>query len=81
MWIQHYDPLADWRLSTAVAAVPVLLLLLLLALGRYSAWKAALAALWSACCHRLARLRDARGDGRFRAWRSVWCSHFFASSG
>ena len=49
MWIQHYDPLADWRLSTALAAVPVLLLLFLLALGRHSAWKAALAALLAAC--------------------------------
>ena len=27
VWIQRYDPLGDWRLSTAVAAVPVLLLL------------------------------------------------------
>ncbi len=49
MWIQNYDPQGDWRLSTAVAAVPVLLLLLLLALGRVSAWKAALAALLAAC--------------------------------
>ena len=49
MWTQRYDPLLDWRLSTAVAAVPVLLLLVLLALGRLSAWKAALAALLSAC--------------------------------
>ena len=36
--------------STAVAAVPVLVLLLLLAIGRVSAWKAALLALLSACC-------------------------------
>jgi lactate permease len=49
VWTQRYDPLSDWLLSTAVAAVPVLLLLLLLALGRSSAWKAALAALLSAC--------------------------------
>jgi lactate permease len=49
VWTQHYDPLGDWRLSTALAAVPVLLLLLLLAFGRHSAWKAALAALLAAC--------------------------------
>ncbi len=49
VWTQNYDPRADWRVSTAVAAVPVLLLLVLLALGRHSAWKAALAALLAAC--------------------------------
>jgi lactate permease len=49
VWIQDYDPLADWRLSTALAAVPVLLLLILLAVGRHSAWKAALTALLAAC--------------------------------
>ncbi len=50
MWTQRYDPLDDWRLSTAAAAVPVLVLLVLLAVGRVSAWKAALTALLSACC-------------------------------
>ena len=50
MWTQNYDPLQDWRLSTAAAAVPVLVLLVLLAIGRLSAWKAALTALLSACC-------------------------------
>ncbi len=49
MWIQSYDPLSDWRFSTAVAAVPVLVLLLLLAIGRVSAWRAALIALLAAC--------------------------------
>jgi lactate permease len=49
VWIQNYDPQGDWRLSTAAAAVPVLLLLALLALGRSSARKAALAALVAAC--------------------------------
>ena len=49
MWIQRYDPLLDWRISTAMAAVPVLVLLVLLAVGRVSAWKAALTALLSAC--------------------------------
>jgi lactate permease len=49
VWIQDYDPFGDWRVSTATAAVPVLLLLALLALGRVSAWKAALVALSAAC--------------------------------
>jgi lactate permease len=49
VWIQRYDPLSDWRFSTAVAAVPVLVLLVLLAVGRVSAWKAALTGLLSAC--------------------------------
>jgi len=50
VWTQRYDPLEDWRLSTAAAAVPVLVLLVLLAIGRVSAWKAALTALLAACC-------------------------------
>jgi lactate permease len=50
VWTQRYDPLDDWRLSTAAAALPVLLLLVLLALGHLRAWKAALTALVSACC-------------------------------
>jgi lactate permease len=50
VWTQRYDPFDDWRLSTAAAAVPVLVLLVLLAVGRVSAWKAALTALLSACC-------------------------------
>lgn len=44
-WIQNYDPLGDWRLSTLVAAVPVLVLLGLLASGKATAWQAALAGL------------------------------------
>ena len=48
MWIQNYDPLASWPLSTLMAAVPVLVLLGLLASGRASAWGAALVGLASA---------------------------------
>ncbi len=43
MWIQNYDPLGNWPLSTLVAAVPVLVLLGLLASGKATAWQAALA--------------------------------------
>jgi len=48
VWIQNYDPLGNWPLSTLLAAVPVLVLLGLLASGRASAWGAALAGLASA---------------------------------
>jgi len=48
VWTQNYDPLGSWPLSTLVAAVPVLVLLGLLASGRASAWQAALAGLVAA---------------------------------
>ncbi|WP_435009132.1 L-lactate permease [Tundrisphaera lichenicola] len=48
MWTQNYDPMGSWPLSTLVAAVPVLVLLGLLASGRASAWGAALAGLLAA---------------------------------
>jgi len=48
VWTQNYDPLGSWPLSTLVAAVPVLVLLGLLASGRASAWQAALAGLVTA---------------------------------
>ncbi len=49
MWTQRYDPLHYWPYSTAAASLPVLLLLLLLASGKTSAWKAALVGLLTAC--------------------------------
>jgi lactate permease len=48
VWIQRYDPLGHWIASTLVAALPVLVLLGLLASGRASAWKAALVGLATA---------------------------------
>jgi len=48
VWIQRYDPLGHWTASTLVAALPVLVLLGLLATGRASAWKAALVGLATA---------------------------------
>jgi lactate permease len=48
VWIQRYDPLGTWLASTMVAALPVLVLLVLLGSGRASAWKAALAGLLTA---------------------------------
>src|SRR4051812_28863849 len=44
VWTQNYDPLGPW-LSPLAAAVPILLLLGLLATGRVSAARAALAGL------------------------------------
>ena len=49
MWIQRHDPLGNWLVSTLVAALPILVLLGLLASGRASAWKAALSGLTTAC--------------------------------
>ena len=49
VWTQRYDPLGNWLTSTLLAALPVLVLLALLAMGRTSAWKAAFAGLATAC--------------------------------
>jgi lactate permease len=49
VWIQEYNPLGSWPLSTAAAALPILVLLGLLASGRVSAGRSALAGLVSAC--------------------------------
>jgi lactate permease len=48
-WIQRYDPANHWVVSTLCAALPVVVLLGLLASGRATAWKAALAGLLTAC--------------------------------
>ena len=48
MWTQNYDPLSSWPLSTLAAALPVLVLLGLLASGKASAWLAALVGLLTA---------------------------------
>ena len=48
IWVQRYDPLGSWQASTAVAALPILVLLGLLASGRVSAAKSALAGLITA---------------------------------
>jgi lactate permease len=49
VWVQNYDPLGHSGLSTAAAALPVLVLLAMLASGRVSAGRAALAGLLIAC--------------------------------
>jgi lactate permease len=49
VWVQRYDPLGSWPASTLAAALPVLILLGLLASGRAGAPRAALAALLTAC--------------------------------
>ena len=48
MWTQNYDPFGNWMFSTAVAAVPVVVLLGLLLSGKVGAWQSALAGLVSA---------------------------------
>lgn len=80
MWIQNYDPLGSWPLSTLVAAVPVLVLLGLLASGRASAWGAALAGLGAAATAAVGifgmpagMAAAAAGHGVvFAAFRIVW---------
>ena len=49
MWVQCYDPLGNWPASTLAAALPVFVLLGLLAWGRLNAGGAALAGLSAAC--------------------------------
>jgi lactate permease len=49
VWVQDYNPTGNWQISTMIAALPVLVLLGLLAAGRVAAWKAALAGLITAC--------------------------------
>jgi lactate permease len=79
-WVQAYDPLGSWPLSTLVAALPVLVLLGLLASGKAGAWQAALAGLLTALVvaigpfHMPARLALAAvGVGAaFAAFRVVW---------
>src|SRR6185312_7582073 len=48
VWTQQYDPLGDWPASTFLAALPVLILLGLLASGKVGAWQAALCGLLTA---------------------------------
>ena len=48
MWTQNYDPTGHWWLSTALAAVPIVVLLGLLVSGRVGAWQSALAGLVAA---------------------------------
>lgn len=48
MWTQNYDPVGIWQLSTAIASLPVIVLLGLLASGKASAWQAAVAGLITA---------------------------------
>ncbi len=48
MWTQQYDPMGSWPASTFLAALPVLVLLGLLASGRVGAWQAALCGLLTA---------------------------------
>ncbi len=49
VWVQRYDPIGAWPVSTLVAGLPVVVLLGLLASGRVGAWKSAMAGLLSAC--------------------------------
>src|SRR5206468_11102763 len=80
VWTQTYDPLGAWPLSTLVAALPVLVLLGLLASGKASAWASALAGLATAAVAAIFVFKmpagmalAAAGHGVvFAAFRIVW---------
>ncbi len=80
MWIQNYDPMQSWPLSTLAAAVPVLVLLGLLASGKVSAWASALAGLLAAAGMAVGvfgmpvdlAFRAAGHGAIFAAFRIVW---------
>ena len=81
VWIQPYDdPMYNWAISTLVSALSVLVLLGLLASGRASAWKAALAGLITASLVAPASsgmpasmvARQRRWPPVFAAFRIVW---------
>jgi lactate permease len=48
IWVQNYNPMNSWVVSTLLAAIPVLVLLGLLASGRANAWQSAMAGLAAA---------------------------------
>ena len=48
VWIQQYDPTGNWILSTAIAALPLVVLLGLLITGKANAWQSAWAGLFTA---------------------------------
>lgn len=48
IWIQQYDPTGFWVLSTAIASLPLVVLLGLLVTGKANAWQAAWAGLITA---------------------------------
>ena len=78
-WTQSYDPLQSALLSPLAAAVPVVVLLGLLASGRISAPLAALAGLTAAAPHRDLRLHSTRGRSR-RAART-WAGTMLTAAG
>ena len=63
MWNQVYNPLANELLSTLVAAIPVVVLLALIASGKVKAHIAAVIALVAAICHRDLGLHHADRPG------------------
>jgi lactate permease len=79
-WTQQYDPLGSWPASTLMAALPVVVLLGLLASGRAGAWASALAGLATAAAVAVGvfgmpadRAAAAAAYGvAFAAFRIVW---------
>lgn len=48
IWVQQYDPTGSWLLSTAIASLPLVVLLGLLITGKANAWQSAWAGLLTA---------------------------------
>jgi lactate permease len=79
MWTQNYDPFGNLWLSTAVAALPVVLLMALLATGRVSAPRAALAGLL--CALAVAIFVYLPDEGTTTPSRLDWSATMLAAAG
>src|SRR5262245_51324150 len=79
MWTQNYDPFGNIWLSTAMAALPVVFLMALLATGRVSAPKAALAGLL--CALAVAVFAYLPQEGLSTPSRLDWVATMLAAAG
>lgn len=80
-WTQNYDPFGSAVLSPLAAAVPVILLLGLLASGRVSAPLAALAGLGAAIVVAVYGFTPAEATTPLGPGRSAWAATVFAAAG
>jgi lactate permease len=78
-WVQVYDPLGNPWLSTLVAALPIVLLLGLLASGRVSAPMAALAGLAAALATAMLAYVPPEGDASYAARLPTWMATMLAA--
>jgi lactate permease len=81
LWMQNYDPLGSPVLSTLLAAVPIVLLLGLLASGRASAPQAALAGLTSAILAAILGFTPAQATQTDSGGTAAWAITVLAAAG